>query len=285
MQREHTYKKYLPVIITAAVLYTLFVILSFQTAGGVYDAFDRQLEQIVYSWRTPALNTFVELITTCGNTASIICLILLLLALPKTRYRYGLPVFTAAILTTLIKAVVKETVERPRPDEIYRLIEETGWSFPSGHTITSIAVYGLLAWLIWYYHKRDTMHALPNGAAGAEAAPMRTLWRKPVVALLCAFLAVAIGLSRIYVGVHHPTDVLGGWLAGVATGLLIGMAVVQMVNSGRAADLELAAARRMHAKPDAADRAAARIAESEAARTAGSAAEPAAEQNETETIE
>ena len=262
MQTDHSYKKYLPVIITAGVLYTLFVVLSFQTAGGMYDAFDRQIEQIVYSWRTPPLNTVVELITTCGNTASIICLILLLLTLPKTRYRYGVPVFTAAVLTTLIKVVVKETVERPRPDEIYRLIEETGWSFPSGHTITSIAVYGLLAWLIWYYHKRETVHALPGETAGAEAAPMRTLWRKPVVALLCAFLAVAIGLSRIYVGVHHPTDILGGWLAGTATGLLIGMAVVQMVNSGKAAELERAVARK--------------------ARTNADAAETAAEQSETE---
>ena len=75
-------------------------------------------------------------------------------------------------------------------------------------------------------------------------------------ALLCAFLAVAIGLSRIYEGVHHPTDILGGWLAGTATGLLIGMAVVQMVNSGKAAELERAVARKARPNADAAETAA-----------------------------
>jgi membrane-associated phospholipid phosphatase len=154
-----------------------------------------------------------------------------LLALPQTRIRYGLPVFIADVLTTALKVVVKNLIARPRPDAIYFLVPESGYSFPSGHSITSIAVYGMLAWLIWYYHKTDA--AMGTHGLGAEAAAAAKMpAKKRALMVLCAFLSVAIGLSRIYVGVHHPKDVLGGFLAGIATALLVLMAVVQTINSG-----------------------------------------------------
>ncbi len=231
MTTERPIKKYLPIIIVAIVLYSLFAALTMFVASGATGAVDSAIEQTVYGWRSPGLNTLLEAITYCGNTASIITLTLVLLALPQTRIRYGLPVFIADVLTTAIKVVVKNLIARPRPDAIYFLVPESGYSFPSGHSITSIAVYGMLAWLIWYYHKTDAevgSHGL--GAEAAAAAKMPA--KKRALMILCAFLSVAIGLSRIYVGVHHPTDVLGGFLAGIATALLVLMAVVQTINSG-----------------------------------------------------
>ena len=232
-QTQRPYKKYLPVILVAFVLYTLFAGLTLFVAGGATGEADFAIEQTVYGWRSPGLNTLIETITYCGNTASIITLILLLLALPKTRVPYGLPVFAAGVLTTVIKVIVKTAVARPRPDAVYFLVQETGYSYPSGHSITSVAVYGILAWLLWYYHKPAVQAALhlPGAAANAGGAAGMS-GRDRALMILCAFLAFAIGLSRIYVGVHHPTDVLGGWLAGIATALLILAAVVHMVNTG-----------------------------------------------------
>ena len=231
MTTERPVKKYIPVIITAVVLYSLFAALTMFVASGATGAVDSAIEQTVYGWRSPGLNTLLEAITYCGNTASIITLTLVLLALPQTRIRYGLPVFIADVLTTAIKVVVKNLIARPRPDAIYFLVPESGYSFPSGHSITSIAVYGMLAWLIWYYHKTDA--AVGTHGLGAEAAAAAKMpAKKRALMILCAFLSVAIGLSRIYVGVHHPTDVLGGFLAGIATALLVLMAVVQTINSG-----------------------------------------------------
>ena len=231
MTTERPIKKYLPVIITAIVLYSLFAALTMFVASGATGAVDSAIEQTVYGWRSPGLNTLLEAITYCGNTASIITLTLVLLALPQTRIRYGLPVFIADVLTTALKVVVKNLIARPRPDAIYFLVPESGYSFPSGHSITSIAVYGMLAWLIWYYHKTDA--AVGTHGLGAEAAAAAKMpAKKRALMILCAFLSVAIGLSRIYVGVHHPTDVLGGFLAGIATALLVLMAVVQTINSG-----------------------------------------------------
>ena len=237
-QTQRPYKKYLPVILVAFVLYTLFAGLTLFVAGGATGEADFAIEQTVYGWRSPGLNTLIETITYCGNTASIITLILLLLALPKTRVPYGLPVFAAGVLTTVIKVIVKTAVARPRPDAVYFLVQETGYSYPSGHSITSVAVYGILAWLLWYYHKPAVQAALhlPGAAANAGGAAGMS-GRDRALMILCAFLAFAIGLSRIYVGVHHPTDVLGGWLAGIATALLILAAVVHMVNTGVTAKL------------------------------------------------
>jgi undecaprenyl-diphosphatase len=237
-QTQRPYKKYLPVILVAFVLYTLFAGLTLFVAGGATGEADFAIEQTVYGWRSPGLNTLIETITYCGNTASIITLILLLLALPKTRVPYGLPVFAAGVLTTVIKVIVKTAVARPRPDAVYFLVQETGYSYPSGHSITSVAVYGILAWLLWYYHKPAVQAALhlPGAAANAGGAAGMS-GRDRALMILCAFLAFAIGLSRIYVGVHHPTDILGGWLAGIATALLILAAVVHMVNTGVTAKL------------------------------------------------
>ena len=267
-QTQRPYKKYLPVILAAFVLYTLFAGLTLFVAGGATGEADFAIEQTVYGWRSPGLNTLIETITYCGNTASIITLILLLLALPKTRVPYGLPVFAAGVLTTVIKVIVKTAVARPRPDAVYFLVQETGYSYPSGHSITSVAVYGILAWLLWYYHKPAVQAALhlPGAAANAGGAAGMS-GRDRALMILCAFLAFAIGLSRIYVGVHHPTDVLGGWLAGIATALLILAAVVHMVNTGVTAKLIAGKAR----------------AQSESA--AQTEAAPAAEATETEDAE
>ena len=267
-QTQRPYKKYLPVILAAFVLYTLFAGLTLFVAGGATGEADFAIEQTVYGWRSPGLNTLIETITYCGNTASIITLILLLLALPKTRVPYGLPVFAAGVLTTVIKVIVKTAVARPRPDAVYFLVQETGYSYPSGHSITSVAVYGILAWLLWYYHKPAVQAALhlPGAAANAGGAAGMS-GRDRALMILCAFLAFAIGLSRIYVGVHHPTDVLGGWFAGIATALLILAAVVHMVNTGVTAKLIAGKAR----------------AQSESA--AQTEAAPAAEATETEDAE
>ena len=107
MTTERPVKKYIPVIITAIVLYSLFAALTMFVASGATGAVDSAIEQTVYGWRSPGLNTLLEAITYCGNTASIITLTLVLLALPQTRIRYGLPVFIADVLTTALKVVVK----------------------------------------------------------------------------------------------------------------------------------------------------------------------------------
>lgn len=94
-------------------------------------------------------------------------------------------------LNVLLKAIV----QRPRP-EGFRLVAESGYSFPSGHSMVAMAFFGLLIWMVWRYHRHDAM---------------RAVW--------CAFFGiviVAVGLSRIYLGVHYASDVLAGFCVSLA---------------------------------------------------------------------
>ena len=100
----------------------------------------------------------------------------------------------AVIGAGLIIQGVKMEFRRPRPTLFHPLLHETGYSFPSGHSLISIVVYGLLGYFVMHLFK-------------AHAARI-------AVGVLTVLLILLVGLSRIYVGVHFPTDVLAGWTAG-----------------------------------------------------------------------
>ena len=104
-------------------------------------------------------------------------------------------VAVALVGATLFTDVVKELVARPRPPGPH-LAPAGGYSFPSGHTLNSTATYGLVALYAW-------------------RSGMAPTARRVAVAVLAA-IPFLVGLSRIALGVHYPSDVLGGWLAGMA---------------------------------------------------------------------
>jgi membrane-associated phospholipid phosphatase len=109
-------------------------------------------------------------------------------------------VAVALVGATLFTEAVKDLVARPRPPDPV-LGPAGGYSFPSGHTLNSTVTYGLVALYAWRSHL-------------ALAA------RRVAVAVLAA-IPFLVGLSRIALGVHYPSDVLGGWLAGMAIVLTV----------------------------------------------------------------
>ncbi|GLZ77562.1 hypothetical protein Afil01_23690 [Actinorhabdospora filicis] len=92
--------------------------------------------------------------------------------------------------------VIKLVIGRQRPAIAEHLVTATGYSFPSGHSASSVVGFGLIAWLL------------------CMVTVNRTLWATAWTA--AALGAVAVGASRVYLGVHYPSDVLAGWLLGVA---------------------------------------------------------------------
>ena len=96
------------------------------------------------------------------------------------------------VTTPLLFAGIKEIVGRPRPELWPRLLEEGGWSFPSGHALASATFFPVLAWTL--------SRRFPAGA--------------PAFWGLGFALPLVIGLGRLYLGVHWPTDVLAGWAMG-----------------------------------------------------------------------
>ena len=95
----------------------------------------------------------------------------------------------------LLVPLLKVVIERPRPALSDHVVLVQSWSYPSGHSLNSIAVLGLLTVL--------AVRERPGAA------------RRTLLAVLGAFLVVAVGFSRVYLGVHWPSDVLAGWLIGV----------------------------------------------------------------------
>ncbi len=156
------------------------------------------LDQNLLLWiqehlRMEALTPVMKLITSLGNAGMIwIAVTALLLLLPRTRKVGILCVISLCLNVVLCNGALKHLVARPRPytqiPQLQLLVKEAkDYSFPSGHTSASFCV----AWIL--------QQNLPK--------------KYGYPALLLAFL---IGFSRLYIGIHYPTDVLGGFLLGSA---------------------------------------------------------------------
>ncbi len=136
-------------------------------------------------------------LSTFGSTEFIfffVVFLAMLLAL-SGRFNKAHMIVIAAVLSSIAITSIKWIIKRPRPELWVRPIED-GYSFPSGHALVTTAVFGLCAYLL------------------AEAYPKF----KRAIYAITAILVFAIGLSRIVIGVHYPSDVIGGWLIG--SGLL-----------------------------------------------------------------
>lgn len=164
-------------------------------AGADIVTFDRAANQTVNDHATDPVTGWAFVITMLGSSYVLIA-VAVSAALGLTlrgRWRAAVAIVVAYVITDATVAVVKLIVSRPRPDA--SLTEANGFSFPSGHSAMSMAVYGCLAF------------ALARACRG---------FPRVACALVGAALVVAIGLSRIYLGVHYPSDVLAGWITGAA---------------------------------------------------------------------
>lgn len=169
--------------------------------------FDKAVQNFFFSLRGPVQDVIISSITHLSDTVTIIAFCIVLLILPN-RKTYGLPVSLACLGGVAIYKSLKHFVLRARPDASLHLVTQGGYSFPSGHSVTSIVFYGLLLYLIQKYCKNEKL--------------------KTVLSWICGILAVVIGPSRIYVGVHWPTDVLAGWCLGGAI-LIIAILILEKV--------------------------------------------------------
>jgi undecaprenyl-diphosphatase len=94
----------------------------------------------------------------------------------------------------LLVAGIKAVIGRDRPDRLHQALSESGFAFPSGHSASALVGWALVAWLVCALTTSRTVQATAWVAAG--------------------MLTVTVGLSRVYLGVHYPSDVIGGWVLG-----------------------------------------------------------------------
>lgn len=185
-------------LIVLAACLAVFLWLVAEVAEGELNKLDAAaywlfVETLRFDWLTPVM----EGASALASPVTLIVMLLCIAAFAPGR-RPGWCCACNLALVVVLNQVLKFIIQRPRPDG-FRLVDVSGYSFPSGHSMVAMAFFGLLIWLVWNYE-------------------LDARKRK----LICAGLAIVIvlmGISRIYLGVHYATDVLAGfcvsliWLA------------------------------------------------------------------------
>lgn len=168
----------------------------------IEDVFEKETMEIdlfiyklvVQNMRNDVLTSIFKVITNFGGAYFLVAVAAFLAVYIKDKkIAFSIPL--NLIIITILNILLKNIVERPRP-EGYRLIAETGYSFPSGHSMVSSAFYGLIIYFIWKNVKNKKL--------------------KYISCTLLGLLITFIGISRIYLGVHYATDVIGGFSISIA---------------------------------------------------------------------
>ena len=135
-----------------------------------------------------------KFITNFGGAIFLIGIAVILFIVIKNK-KIGISIIANLGIITILNQLLKRILQRPRPEE-FRIINESGYSFPSGHSMISMAFYGYLIYLIYKYVKNKYL--------------------KWFLITILGILIVNIGISRIYLGVHYTSDVLAGFLISIS---------------------------------------------------------------------
>lgn len=196
MRKNNTKTIYL----VLAVCFALLAAFITYQVGFVHDTaplgIDLTMQQVFINMRTDLLTPFMKVVTHSTDTITIVILCAALVLIPMTRKTMGLPLTATALINMGTYKAMKHIFLRARPDVVYHIVEQGGYSFPSGHSAASMLVYGLLFYLVGKYCKNQKLRVL--------------------LQTVCGILVLTVGPSRLYVGVHWATDVLAGWCVGAA---------------------------------------------------------------------
>lgn len=144
---------------------------------------------LVKDLRFKNIHTFMIIITTFGSAPILIGISLLSIILIKNK-KIGISICSNLLFITLLNVIFKNIIQRDRP--IYKLIVESGYSFPSGHAMISMAFYGFIIFLIFRYIKNRKILV--------------------IFSIILSMLILFIGISRVYLGVHYASDVVAGYI-------------------------------------------------------------------------
>lgn len=179
-----------------ALLVNFIELLAEVLFGTRVVAVDRRILNLVATIRTPGLDSAMYIASYLGNVQTVLLLLAaaLIMTLFARRWLDALLLLLAPLAAELFMALLKALVHRPRPPLEDARIVDSGFSFPSGHATLAAVFYGTLAFLV--------------------IRQARSEWLKVLIGMSAALIVLAVGVSRIYLGVHYGTDVLAGWALG-----------------------------------------------------------------------
>lgn len=171
----------------------LFLILTILVFTNNFSYIDDKIESFILSIRNKNLTDTMNTITNIGSAYSLIVITILLLFFLKNK-KTCLLITLNLIFSFLSSQIVKFILQRERPINI-GLVSASGYSYPSGHSMVSMAYFGFMAYLIY--------------------KNISNVFLKIIFIMLFILLSIVIGFSRIYLGVHYFSDVLGGFLLSI----------------------------------------------------------------------
>lgn len=193
-----------PYIITAVlstivvvVCIILFAKLTHSMMSELFESYDTSISQSVWSYKSPLLTDYMIAVTEIGDVKGYLVVFSLLIVLFLVRFKSWKQIAQLGLVLILAlssNVLLKEIINRSRPLGEHMVTVKT-LSYPSGHAMVSMAFYGFLIFLITDFKLRKTL--------------------KGVLIAILIILILSIGISRIYLGVHYPSDVLGGYIAGI----------------------------------------------------------------------
>jgi len=178
-------------IIIICILLVLSIINTMLVITGLTKNIDSSVYNYIISFRSSFLDNYFKFITSCGNASYVI--ILLGICIVLMRNKYVLYLCFSSSCSVIFNTIFKYIIKRDRPN-ILRLISQGGYSYPSGHSMITMCCYGYLFYYVYNYVKNKYLRIF--------------------LLILLGILIISIPISRIYLGVHYFSDIIGGLLLG-----------------------------------------------------------------------
>ena len=184
-------------LILAIVSLGFFAWLADEVFEGDTKVFDDYVRDYIHAFASPALTTWMKFFSFVGSPLVLtISGIVVVTIFILQKHKRAVVLFLIAMAGELVLDLsLKAFFQRTRPEPFFGYVLPSSSSFPSGHALGSMCFFGVLAWLV---------------AARTENTTL-----KVIIWLTAVFLIAAIGISRIYLGVHYPSDVLAGYATGI----------------------------------------------------------------------
>lgn len=175
----------------------LFIELTEELKTVVLANYDKQISKFIISFRSSFLTDYFTFVTHAADRNGYLIALLLftfITYLAFKKWRYIVQITGVLLLSSISNILLKRFINRARPTTEH-LVSVTTLSYPSGHAMSAMAFYGFLIYLIYTFK-------------------MNIFLKVCLIVILFLFI-LSVGLSRIYLGVHFPSDVAGGYIAGL----------------------------------------------------------------------
>lgn len=194
--KEIDYKKYAKWV-TVIVLLAIFIILWITVENGSIHEFDDKIYKAINGIKSTTLTNILIVITELGGVIGLFFILLITVSILwyKNRKKEALGITLNLMLSTFVYIILKQIFQRTRPITGDILVDEIGFSFPSGHSTNNMAFYSFAIYLVCLNVKN---HNLRN-----------------ILCVILGIIPILVGFSRVYLRVHYPSDVIAGFCLGI----------------------------------------------------------------------